>query len=132
LKEHVNAAHPTNLLVGSAFSFNYLKAPVTMLLFFDELFTCYFMERDGRYYGAVQLIGTSSEASKYKCKIILQTLSGVEEIRKKFLVRGYSEDFETIFNSRKCFNLDKETVKFFFGDKKPYLRLQLKKVERYV
>jgi hypothetical protein len=77
---------------------------------FDELFTYCKDKRDGRYYAAVQLIGTSSEASKYKCEYKFTAANGIDEISKTFLVQGYSTDFEKIFKSGICINLDEKTV----------------------
>jgi hypothetical protein len=64
---------------------------VAILSCFDELFTCYVQKRNGRHYGAVQLIGTSSESSKYKCEFTLRAANGIEQISNIFFVRGYSE-----------------------------------------
>jgi len=128
LKEHVKAAHKTYFLEGSKFNSPHLTLCFWMLFCFGELFAYYFKKRDGRYCAAVQLIGTSSEASKYKCEFTLRVANGIEQISKTFLVRGYSEEYETIFNSRKCFNLDEETVEIFVVDKKLNLDVQLSKV----
>ena len=75
-------------------------------------------ERKWKDYGAVQLIGTSSEASKYKCEFKLRAANGIEQISKTFLVHGYSEDFETTFNSGKCLNLDEATMNLFVEEHK--------------
>jgi len=91
---------------------------LTVLSCFGELFIFYLQKRDGRYYGAVQLIATSSEASKYKCEFSLRAANGIEQISKTFLVHGYSEDFETIFNSRKRLNLVEATIYLFVGEHK--------------
>jgi len=69
-------------------------------------------------YCAVQMNGTSIEASKYKCEFTLRAVNGIEQISKTFLVHGYSEDFEAIFNSGKCLNLDEETIKLFVEENK--------------
>jgi hypothetical protein len=61
-----------------------------------QLFVHYKRVRDDRFYCAVQLIGTSSEASKYKCEFTLRAANYIEQISKTLLVRGYSEDFETV------------------------------------
>jgi hypothetical protein len=66
-------------------------------------------------YCAVQLIGTSSEASKYKCKFTLSAKNYIEELSRTFLVRSNVEKWETIFNSGKCLCLDEVTVKNFFA-----------------
>ena len=128
LKEHAKAAHKKHVWEGSGFISPHYTWSFWMLFCFDDLFMYHFKKRDGGYYAAVQLIGTSSEASKYKCEFTLRAANGIERISKTFLVRGYSEDFGTIFSSRKCFNLDAETVKIFFGDKKLNLGVQLNKV----
>jgi len=79
-------------------------------------------------YKTVQLIGTSSQASKYKCEFTLRAANGIEQISNTFLVHGYSEDFETIFNSGICLNLDEETVKNFVVDKKLNMTVALSTV----
>jgi len=95
---------------------------------FCELFRYNLKKRDGRYYAALQLIATISEASKYKCEFTLRAPNGVEQISNTFLVQGYSEDFETIFNSRKCFNPDEETAKIFVVEEKLELDVTLHRV----
>jgi hypothetical protein len=50
---------------------------LTVLSCFGELFIFYLQKRDGRYYGAVQLIATRSEASKYKCELTLRSANGI-------------------------------------------------------
>jgi E3 ubiquitin-protein ligase SIAH1 len=129
LMEHAKAAHKKHFWEGSGFISPHYTWCFWMLFCFGDLFIYYFKKRDSRYYAAVQLIGTSSEASKYKCEFKLIAANGIEEISKTFLVHGYSEDFETIFNSRKCFNLDEGTVKIFFGDKKLNLGVKLYKMQ---
>jgi hypothetical protein len=106
--EHAKAAHPKYCLEGTAFSFTDLSSDVAIVSCFGELFTCYQKIKDGRLYGAVQLIGTNSEASKYKCESTLLAANGVEKISKTLFVRGYSEDWETVFNSAICFCLDEK------------------------
>jgi hypothetical protein len=64
-------------------------------------------------YCAIRLIGTSSEASKYKYEITLRAANGIEQIRESLFVTSYYEDFETIFNSGKCFRLEQETSRKF-------------------
>ena len=118
VKEHVKAAHQTAFLEVPTFTDCYFSRSWACVTYFGELFTYCKVELDGRFYAAVQLIGKSSEASKYKCEFKLSAANGIEQISKTFLVRGYLEDFETIFNSRKCFNLDEETAKIFVVDEK--------------
>ena len=118
LKEHAKAAHPKHFKEVSTFRCSKLSWCLGVLYCFGDLFTCYLQKRGGRYYCAVQLIGTSSEASKYKCEFTLRAANGIEQISKTFLVHGYSEDFETVFNSGKCLNLDEETVKIFVEENK--------------
>jgi len=128
LKEHAKAEHPECLDEGPTFPDPYLSSALGIVSYLGELFTYYKNIRDGRYYAAVQLIGTSSEASKYKCEYTLSGANGIEQISKTFSVQGYSENFETIFNSRKCFNLDEETVKIFVVDKKLNMTVTLSTV----
>ena len=128
LKEHVKSEHSTAFLEDSAFPDIYLSMSWTFVSYFGEFFTYYKTILDGKYYAAVQLIGTSSEASKYKCEYKLTAANGIEQISYTFLVRGYSEDWETIFNSRKCLNLDEITVKNFVVDEKLKLTVTLSTV----
>jgi hypothetical protein len=118
LKEHAKAAHKVDCfelpsVCSSLFEGKFVK----LLSCLGELFVQYRWIRDGRYYTAVQLIGTSSEASKYKCVFTLRAANGIEQISKTFLVQGYSEDFETTFNSGKYFCLDKAAVRDFLDGK---------------
>ena len=88
LKEHAKASHP-----GCFFEQSTLRSSLfwdrilTVLSCFGELFVHYKRIVDGRYYVAVQLIGTSSEASKYKCQFTLRAANGIEQISKTFLVQ---------------------------------------------
>jgi len=116
LKEHAKAAHPKHFAESTKFTCPHMLNSLLITSCIGEIFTCYAQKRDGRYYDAVQLIGTSSEASKYKCEFTLLAANGIEQISKTFLVQGYSEDFETTFKSGKCLNLDEETVKHFVVD----------------
>jgi E3 ubiquitin-protein ligase SIAH1 len=102
---------------------------MNLLSDFGELFVQYKRIRDGRLYCAVQLIGTSSEASKYICEFTLRAANGIEQISKTLFVRGYSEDFETIFNSRKCLCLDEALVRHFLVGDKLNLDIKLHKVQ---
>jgi len=113
LKGHAKAAHPKNFLDSSTFFSLDLIETLGILSCFGALFTYYQRIKDGRFYCAVQLIGTSSEASKYKCEYTLRSANGIEQISKTFLVQGYSEDFETIFSSLKCLYLDEALVRTF-------------------
>jgi hypothetical protein len=84
---------------------------VVIVSYFGELFTYYQKLKDGRNYAAVQMIGTSSEASKYKCEFTLRAANGIEQISKTLFVRGYSEEWETIFNSGICLCRDEKNSK---------------------
>jgi len=128
MKEHVKAEHPKYLLEGSHWNVPNLTGSFALVFCFGELFKSRLQKRDGRYYAAVQLIGTSTEASKYKCVFTLSAANGIEQISNTFLVHGYSEDFDTIFNSGKCLNLDEETVKHFVVEKKLKMNITLSKV----
>jgi hypothetical protein len=114
LKEHAKTTH-----TGCYFEEPTLRSSLfwdrilTVLSCFGELFVHYKRIQDGRLYCAVQLIGTSSEASKYKCEFTLRAANGIEQISKTLLVRSYAEDFDTSFNSRKCLYLDEVEVRNF-------------------
>jgi hypothetical protein len=124
-KKHAKAAHPHYVLEVSTFHSPHIPETLVLLSCFGELFTYYLQKYDGRYYAAVQLIGTSSEASKYKCEFTLCAANGIEQISKTLFVQPYSEDFETIFNSGKCFNLDEKTVNNFVEQSKLNLYITL-------
>jgi len=115
LKGHAKTAHNEYFYELSS-----IRAPLfkdrtlCILSCFGKLFVPYKRIRDGRFYCAVRLIGTSSEAFEYKCEFTLRAANGIEQISKTFLVRGYSEDFETIFNSGICFCLDEAVVRRHF------------------
>jgi len=113
LWEHAKVAHPAACDEGSTFCDPFLSEALAIKSCFGELFTYYKQKKEGRCYATVQLIGTSSEASKYKYEFTLRAANGIEQISNTFLVRSYSENVEAIFNSGKCFNLDEETVKYF-------------------
>jgi E3 ubiquitin-protein ligase SIAH1 len=127
-KEHAKQAHEKSIFWVPTFSSPNISNAVAIVSNFGELFTYYKQIRDGRYYAAVQLIGTSSEASKYKCEFTLRAANGIEQISKTLFVRGYSEDFETIFNSGICLKLDEDTVKHFIVDNKLNLTVTLSTV----
>ena len=114
LKKHAIVAHSANFHFSSSFpSVSFMDKILNILSCFGQLFVQYKRIRDGRIYSAVKLMGTSSEASKYKCEFILRAANGIEQISKTFLVQGYSEEFEKIFNSGKCFCLDEAVVRHF-------------------
>jgi hypothetical protein len=113
----------------STFTLPNLSGFVVIVSYFGELFTYYQNKKFSGNYAAAQLIGTSSEASKYRCEFTLRAANGIEQISKTFLVQGYSEDWETIFNSGKCLNLDEETIKLFVEENKLNLSGKLSTVE---
>jgi hypothetical protein len=113
LKGHAQAAHPKSFFECSKIRFVKLEAFV-ILSCYGEFFTYNQLFRNGELYGAVQLIGPSSEASKYKCVFTLRAENGIEQISKTFLVRSYTEDWETSFSSGKCLRLDQVTVRKFY------------------
>ena len=96
---------------------------------FGELFVQYKRIRDGRLYCAVQLIGTSSEASKYKFEFILRAANGIEQISNTLFVRSYSEGFETIFNSGKYLCLDEVVLRHYLVENKLHLTITLSPVQ---
>jgi len=112
LKKHGQAAHTESFFECSKIRFIKLEAFV-ILSCYGELFTYNQLFRDGEFYGAVQLIGTSSEASKYKCEFTLRAANGIEQISKTFLVRSFTEDWKTSFSSGKCLRLAEVTVRKF-------------------
>ena len=129
LKEHAKAAHPEcyfeeSTLRSSLFSDRIL----TVLSCFGELFVHYKRIQDGRLYCAVQLIGTSCEASKYKCEFTLRAANGIEQISNTFLVRSFTEDWQTSFNSGKCLCLDEVTVRNFLVGNNLNLTVTLSRV----
>ena len=132
LKEHVKEAHPKYLSEVSKFTSPYLIGTVLFVSCFGDLFTHYKQIRDGKLYAAVQLIGTSSEASKYKCEFTLRAANGIEQISKAFLVHGYSEDFEAIFNSGKCLKVPEGIIADFVKENQLNLTVTLSRVEYYV
>jgi len=114
LFEHVNLAHPPFYFTLSSFrSPWYGDRIVNVSSCLGELFVLCHRIVDGRFYCAVQLIGTSSEASKYKCELTLRAANCIEQISSTLFVRGYSEEFETIFNSGKCLCLDEAVVRHY-------------------
>ena len=127
LKEHAKAEHKC-FLEETTFNSPLLSDALAVVSHFGELFTYHKAIRDGRYYAAVQLIGTSSEASKYKYKCTLLAANGIEEIMKTFLVHGYSENFEAIFKSGICLKLHEETVKHFVEENDLNLTVKLSTV----
>jgi hypothetical protein len=124
LKEHAKAAHPKSFFECSKIRFIKLEAFV-ILSCYGELFTYNQLLKDGELYGAVQLIGTSSEASKYICVFTLRAANGIEQISKTFLVRSNTEDWKTSFNSGKCLRLGELTVRKFCVESKVSLSLKL-------
>ena len=125
LKEHAKAAHPANYFEVSTFTPPCLSAAMGILSCFGELFAYYKQQKYGRLYCAVQLIGTSSEASKYKCEFTLRAANGIEQISKTFLVQGYSEDFETVFKSGKYLNIAEGTIRNVVTENKLNLTVTL-------
>jgi len=127
LKEHAQAAHPESFFECSKIRFIKLDAFV-ILSCYGELFTYNQLLRDGEFYGAVQLIGTNSEASKYKCVFTLRAANGIEQISKTLLVRSYTEDWKTSFNSGKCLRLGEVTIRKFCVESNLNLSVKLFKV----
>ena len=125
---HLEEAHSKNIFYEPTFSSRFLNTAVLIVSHFGELFTYYKQKNYGRYYCAIQLIGTSSEASKYKCEFKLRAANGVEQISNTFFVQGYSEDWETIFNSGKCLKFDEDTAKNFVEENKLNLKVTLSRL----
>ena len=113
LKEHAKVAHPDRCFESPSNRALYVDGIVNLLSYFGELFVTYQWIRRGKLYCAVQLIGTNNQASKYKCEFTLRAANGIEQISKTLFVGSYSEDFEKMFNSGKCFCLDEAVVRHF-------------------
>jgi hypothetical protein len=129
LKEHVKAAHPDTFFEFSKFrAVRYGGRSMGIVSCFGQLFVHYKRVQYGKMYCAVQLVGTSSQASKYKCEFTLRAANGIEQISKTLLVRGYSEEFETIFNSGKCLCLDEAVVRHYIVQNKLNMTVTLSKV----
>ena len=133
LKEHAKVAHPAWFIQNSTLrSDTFENESLRLVSCFGELFVYYQRIVDGRLYCAVQLIGTSSEASKYKCQIKLRAANGIEKISKIFLVQSFKEDFESSFYSGKCLRLDEVTVRNFVVWNNLNLTVTLSTMESYV
>jgi len=129
LMEHATEAHPIWFCEKSTFHSELFEDKVlTLVSCFGELFVYYKRIRDERLYCAVQLIGTSSEASKYKCEFTLRAANGIEQISKTLFVRSYTEGFGTSFSSRKCLCLDEVEVRNFLVENKLDLTVTLSTV----
>jgi hypothetical protein len=111
LEQHAKATHSAQIVKGATFLSSLLQSEVALVFCFDKVFLYYKKVRYGRFYCAVQLIGPSRHASKFMCELKLRAANDVEMVSNTFIVRGYSEDFETIFNSGKCLRLDEVTVR---------------------
>ena len=130
MKDHLEKAHEGSLEEISALRYDIFQdTDVRILLCFGEIFVHHQRKRDGRFYWAVQLIGTNSEASKYKCEFTLRAANGFEQISNTFLVRSYGEDWESSFNSGKSFCLDEATVKHFLVENELNFTATLSTVE---
>jgi len=128
LKEHAKATHPGLFSEKSTFPSQMFETDVWLVSCFGELFVYYKLIQDGRLYCAVQLIGTSSEASKYKCEFTLRAANGIEQISKTLFVRSYIENFDTNFNSRKCLYLGEVEVRNFLVEGQLHLTVTLSRV----
>jgi hypothetical protein len=113
LEKHATAAHSVQIFKDATFLSSLLQSEVALVSCFGKVFLYYKKVRDGRCYCAVQLIGPSRQASKFRCEFKLRAANEMEEISRTFLVRSYLEDFETSFNSGKCLRLDDVTVRNF-------------------
>jgi hypothetical protein len=128
LIKHAKTAHPKYLIELSTLNSPKVSEILGILSCFGDLFTYYQRMKDGVLYGAVQLIGTSSEASNYKCEYILRAANGIEQISNTFLARSSTEDWETSFNSGKCLRLDAVTAKNFIVENKFQLTVKVSRV----
>jgi E3 ubiquitin-protein ligase SIAH1 len=129
LEKHATAAHSVQKRKHAEFNFSQLQSEAAFLFCLGKVFMYYKMVSDGRFYCAVQLIGPSSQASKFKCEFNLRSASEMEQLRNTFFVRSYSEDFETSFNSGKCVRLDDATVRNFVVEGKLKMFVTLSRVQ---
>jgi E3 ubiquitin-protein ligase SIAH1 len=127
-KEHAKTKHPKNFHEGSVLYSVNLSDVVVILSCFGNIFAFCRKMKDGRLCCAVQLIGTSSEASNYKCEFMLRAENGIEQISKTFLVRSCTKHFGAGFNSGKCLNLPEETVRKFIVQNEVSLTITLSRV----
>jgi hypothetical protein len=128
LEEHAKAEHPNYFSENSQIC-SELSDTLHILSCFGQLFVHYQRIRDGRLYAAVRLIGTGIEASNFKCEFTLLAENTVEQISKTIFVQGYADDWETIFNSGKCLQLDGETESYFLDSTNPKLTIKLSTVQ---
>jgi hypothetical protein len=147
MKEHAKAAHKNCFYECSTFISSRYKDGILLLFFFDELFVYHQRIRDGRLCCAVQLIGTSSEASKYMIgtsseaskymigtsseasKYVIGTSSEASKYKSEFTLRaenGVEKISKTLFV--RSFTEDWETI-FDSGD---CLRLDEVTVRKFV
>jgi hypothetical protein len=126
---NVNAEHAESCGEESEFRpIGFQGSFVSLMSFFDQLFVHHKRIRDGRMYCAVQLIGTSNEASNYKCEFALRAANGIEQTNTTLLVRSYSEDLENIFNSGQCLCMDEAVVRRYIVENKLNMTVTLSKV----
>jgi hypothetical protein len=128
LKEHVKEAHFKYFSDRAVFNAVLVEAAASLIFCFGEVFLYYKRVRDGRFYCVVQLIGSHTEASKYKCEFKLRAENGIEHITETFIVRTFLEDFETSFNSGKCLCLDEIVVRSFVINEQLNLTITLSAV----
>jgi hypothetical protein len=128
LKKHTITAHPKFLIELPTLNSPKLSDILGILSCYGNLFTYYQRMREGVLYGAVQLVGTSIEACKFKCEFTLRAANGIDQISNTFLVRSFTEDWETSFNSGKCLRLDEVTARNFFVENKFQLTVKVSRV----
>jgi E3 ubiquitin-protein ligase SIAH1 len=95
----------------------------------NEAFLCYKKIEKGKWFCAVQLVGTRQEASKYKCQFTLLGANGVDEIVETFAVRSFTEEFSDSFESAKCLVLDDKVIQNFVQDRKLNLTVSISTIE---
>jgi hypothetical protein len=128
-KKHAKAKHQDNYHKSPVLFSANLSDVVVILSCHGNLFTFCRKLKDGRLYCYVQLIGTSSEASKYKCNFSLRAQNDIEVISKTFLVQSHTVLFGKCFKSGKCLSLDEDTVRNFIVQNKVNLIITLSKVK---
>jgi hypothetical protein len=96
LNEHANSAHQRCLFESSTLLSLHVSETLAILSCYGELFTYYQLIQDGGLYGAVQVMGKSSVASKYKSEFTFRAPNGIEKISKTLFVRRYTGDLRQV------------------------------------
>ena len=96
LIEHAISAHQRCFFESSTLLSLHVSETLEILSCYGELFTYYQLIQDGGLYGAAQVTGKSSVASKYKSEFTFRAPNGIEQISKTLFVRRYNEDLRQV------------------------------------